>query len=248
MTKEELYKKIIEVYKSTGQGIPGFIKYKIGSQIINELIEEGKIKSIVHQYSYLPNDEYLCLTNQYCVEEDCEKNNTLLPLIFIRNYLGIAEAKGKFTEIISKDSELYSQYLQWIEEHKEDLKFFDSPMVVLVSNTSELSKSTLIFLKGRLLYKKNVTVSEFYNTFHSSSKYKNYNEIINLSNNLCKLYLSEPKYKSNYDELVEKMKHDKKNYNNINQILNFIEKDKNSTEPIQSYIESHININININN
>ena len=89
-SKEQFYNWVVEIYKKTVQGTPMFITMKTGREPLEELIEEGKLKIITHHYSYLPKDEWICLTGVYCAEEEMEKGGVnTRSLEFIRKYLSI---------------------------------------------------------------------------------------------------------------------------------------------------------------
>lgn len=126
MNKEEFYNKFTGFYKKTGQGIP-VIFFKNMNSFIDELVKEGKIKIIDKAYSY-SDQEIICLTNVYCVEEECEKTKNILPLIYLRNYLNITDSTEIYNQKIDSENhkELYEKYLVWKEENKIILeKSFD---------------------------------------------------------------------------------------------------------------------------
>lgn len=138
MTKKQLYDAIVKIYKQSGQGTAGFIRVKIGNKIIDELISEGKIKSV--QYRNI--GEFLCLSDRYCIEEDCNRTNSMIPLHFIRNYIGLTKKDSDLAIHITPDKpEIYKDYINWLEEHKEDLKFFEK-------NSSEEIKETANEIKN----------------------------------------------------------------------------------------------------
>lgn len=119
MNKEEFYQAVVNLYKKTGQGIPSFIKTKIDPSIIDELISEGLLKIVETKYNYLPNDEWICLTNVYCVEEEM---NDMRVLSFMRIYLGIEDlGLGlKRTDVITNDKFMI-EYHSWINKNIEQL-------------------------------------------------------------------------------------------------------------------------------
>jgi hypothetical protein len=169
MTKEEIYNSAIEMYKKTGQGLPGFITLKIGRDEIDELIEEGKLKSIKQHYSYLPDDEWLCLTGVYCVEEEMAKGNHR-PLDFIRIYLGVkgnsgidAKMKEFFDENPEEKLKYDNEYKEWLNTNKEILeKSFQIQKVEIPSTPSKttINKELSEYIKDSNWYIDNYSVKE----------------------------------------------------------------------------------------
>ena len=90
MTRVEFYNAAVSVYEETGQGVPGFSRIHMPDGIIEGLIKEGLLKSVITRYSHLPDDETLCITKGYCVEEDINKSD-LSALHYLRLYKGIEQ-------------------------------------------------------------------------------------------------------------------------------------------------------------
>lgn len=125
MTKKEIYNTAVDMYKKTGQGLPGFIKMKIGRKELDELVDEGKLKVITQRYSYLPDDEWYCLTGVYCAEAEMVSGNPKA-LNFIRIYLNgdIGDKRiEKFFEKNPKEREKYDkEYQVWLEKNRDILE------------------------------------------------------------------------------------------------------------------------------
>jgi len=85
--KEEIYNKILSVVQTTGQGVPHFIIEQFDTDVVNELIEENKIKKVRTHFSHLPDAITYCLTEGYCIED--EGKEQFSSYNFIREYLGI---------------------------------------------------------------------------------------------------------------------------------------------------------------
>jgi len=85
--KEEIYNKILSVVQSTGQGVPYFVIDHFDSDVVNELIEENKIKKVRTHFSHLPDEITYCLTEGYCIED--EGKEQFSSYNFIREYLGL---------------------------------------------------------------------------------------------------------------------------------------------------------------
>lgn len=119
MNKEEFYQAVVELYKKTGQGVPGFIKTKINPKIIDELVSDGKLKIVTTNYSYLPNEEWICLTGVYCPEEDSDMRS----YSFMRLYLKIDDlGLGlKMKDVLSNEN-FMKEYNIWFNNNKDLLE------------------------------------------------------------------------------------------------------------------------------
>lgn len=170
MKKIDLYNGLVNLTKKTGQGLAPIIEMKIGSKAINSLISDGLVKRVSVRYSTMPNEEWICLTRGYCVEEDFrnEKWNGRA-LDFIRYYLskGVQPKKRKggidleymAWEGVEKYKELYNE---WLEENLEKILETQSTEL-LVGDSKEESFFTdkeLIFLQKRDWYKNNLSLKE----------------------------------------------------------------------------------------
>lgn len=124
MNKNELYKIAVDLRRKTGQGLPGFIRSNIDSQVIDELIKDGKFKSITKRMSYLPDDEFLCIVGGYCVEEDYINGDDFKTLHFVRYYVGLGEETICNTEYTINDivEKYKEEYEKWLEKNKDDLE------------------------------------------------------------------------------------------------------------------------------
>ena len=128
MRKEEFYNIVVDIYKKTGQGLAGFVTLKTGREALDELVAEGKLKTYVNHYSYLPDDEWICLTGVYCAEEDMQ-NGEGRALTFIRRYLNIPNDSGiekkiqEYLDANPKEKEkLDNDYNTWLNKNKELLE------------------------------------------------------------------------------------------------------------------------------
>ncbi len=124
MTKQELYKAAVEVYKETGQGLPGHILRPHGlGDTLDELIAEGKLKSIEGDNMFIRNEEWICLTKGYCMEES---EDNIENLNFIRVFLGVKTAVDNIgdeypIEDALADKEFMTAYDHWLIENKASL-------------------------------------------------------------------------------------------------------------------------------
>jgi hypothetical protein len=176
MNKIEFYNKVVEIYKKTGQGVPKFIADKAGDDIFEDLEKDGLVKLVVRNYSHLPDDETICLTKGYCVEDDT-KGKDMSALTFIRIYRGvdpvieIANYKVSLNEIV-RDPEWMLPYSTWLSKNKKLLEEGDAIELLDESayNGEELSDETVEYLKTRGWYEENLTVSECIERMKSGDK------------------------------------------------------------------------------
>lgn len=163
MNKSELYSKIIEIYKETGQGTSGIILSNGEvNELINELVEDGLVKIITIPYNHLPDDKWICLTKGYCVEEDMKSRDTS-SLSFMRLYVGqpmiIELGSVKFaSKDAIKDPEFMSKYSEWLNKNKSKLKEIDSIKDEVIDSKIILSEPEREYLKSRGWFQKNLSI------------------------------------------------------------------------------------------
>lgn len=129
ISKEKFYNSVVNIYLKTGQGVSGNIIFtKIDREPVEELIAEGKLKIVKQHFSHFNDEEWICLTGVYCVEEDMNKGDTR-SLDFIRRYLNIPrdsvmdkKVEEYFNENPKEREKWNSSYNEWLEEHKELLE------------------------------------------------------------------------------------------------------------------------------
>lgn len=164
MNKIELYNNIVKIYKKSGQGTSGFIRHKIGYELVDELIADGLVKIVTHQYNYLPNDEWICLTKGYCVEDDILVEGDQSALTYVRMYLDVDPIVviGK-DKLLVKDAfrnpVLVEGYSKWLTKNKEKLD--EGQAIELLEDSGDsniLSVSDVEYLKTRAWYKENQTI------------------------------------------------------------------------------------------
>lgn len=236
MNKAELYNKIVDIYKKTGQGTAGFIRMKIGSDIIDELIEDGLIKSVVQTYSYLPNDEWLCLTKGYCVEE-----NDHSALSFMRMYMKINPifelGKIVFTlEDAFNNPDYVKGYNEWLEKNKEKLDEIKDIQYLQTDNLPELNSDVTEYLKSRRWYKENELISKCLfdlteTDVNNEKQLSIYEELIKLEN----MPSVRERYTDALKEHIKERDELKKEMKIRSKIKNWL-LSKNQNEKIQSFI------------
>ncbi len=152
---------MVSFYLKTGQGIPDFIRTKIGSDPIDDLVNDGLIKIVRRRFNHLPDDVTLCLTGVYCVEDDIHTN--LKPLDYIRLYMGvdpvieIADFKVTRNDFI-RDPECMKGYHEWLTENREMLANIWK-LKPMEGEDIGINDESIAYLKAREWYEKNDKVS-----------------------------------------------------------------------------------------
>jgi len=120
MDKLEFYNAVINMYNKTGQGVPGRILRPHGvSDVIDELIKDGLLKSIEQHYSFVPDDEWICLTKGYCAEE---QENYMQALTFVRIYRGVEDlGLGMKSDDVLANPEYQALYAKWMDDNHDKL-------------------------------------------------------------------------------------------------------------------------------
>ena len=140
MNKAELYNAAVNVYNQTGQGIPGGLLRMNGlSDALDELISEGLLKSIRQKYSYLPNDEWVCLTKGFCVEETYKDKTS--DLSFIRIYKGLEPQADLTIEKALSNVKFKEEYDKWVLRNKEKFNLYEE---IVLTNKIDNIKNYII--------------------------------------------------------------------------------------------------------
>ena len=213
MTKQELYTKIIEIYKKTGQGTSTYImKDPEIKYLVKELISDGLFKIVSITNSTLPDDEFICLTKGYFSEEDSDTNS----LTYMRIYMGLEKVidLGRLKTLTLKESlkdpKLMANYSAWLtKNHKKLIEFNSIPTTITSKN--ELSKKEKDFLNSFDYFKKprtkKETISELEDIkINMDKQFKAYDSLISLlkmSNGYENKLL---KYNKEFAELKEEYK------------------------------------------
>lgn len=171
--KEEFYNWVVEVYLKTGQGLAGFVTIKTGREPLEELLGEGKVKIFKKHYSYLPDDEWICLTDVYCVEEEEQNGTCPRALDFMRRYLGITEKSGvyqKIEEYLNENPKerikIDNEYNAWLDKNKEILeKSFQKQKIEVPMGEvkPKINKELSEYIKDSNLFTKNFIISKALN-------------------------------------------------------------------------------------
>ncbi len=238
MTKAEVYNAIIDMAKKTGQGVPSFIERKVGSDMIDELVEAGLIKRVKQSL----DDPWLCLTKGYCVESDMENGNRKA-LVFVKYYLGIKDVYGglvlKFgtpelkkgltteIEIFESDINNMKEYQEWYDKNKilleetQNMQHIGEIVTVLDDDFKE-------FIKSRGWYTDNLTVKECISQINDAND--NDSELIRLYESLVSIQerksLLTNSQRTEVEETKKKLDVCKFNYKNRKKVLGLILKEK----------------------
>lgn len=242
MNKIELYNNLVDVYKKTGQGLPKFIEYKIGSEPIEDLINDGLVKIVTQHFSYLPDSEWICLTKGYCVEDDYI-NNDREALTFMRIYVGmeslvdVGDLKITIFDAI-RDLDLMKRYVSWFEKNKDKLAEISTIEKLDDSSLPELSNDIVEYIKTLKWYEDNCIVSVCLKRMDGATReivkqISIYDELISLKR-MANSKVGSTKYKD-IDEDIKKKEELEKEIKNRKRIYNWLS-DKDGNLNIQSLI------------
>lgn len=241
MTKKEFYNKVVEIYQKTGQGTPDFLRAKLGDKIIDELIQEGKLKLVVTKFNHLPDDRTLCLTKGYCVEDHTQGNN-LSALFYMRVYRGIDEisrigAERFMLKDAIKNVEFMEKYVVWLKENEKQLtEKIDDYVGDGSSEGDKLTDKEIKFLWGRNLFKNNRSINR---------SIERINELIDVEGKLIVEYdniIQYSKKSKSYKEKIPKYEKEqrltKSRLRKYNSIKSWLLLAKNKKQGIKDYFES----------
>lgn len=185
MTKTEVLNSIIDITRSTGQGIPGKLFRTRGdvSEILDELLEEGLIVSTIQHYNTLPDDEWIIPANCYNVWLDKEP----CALEYVRLYLGIE--LSNFVDYALKDVKFMSGYANWLTSNDGALKAMTQLKDVFddVENIS-FNDEEIAWINARGWYIDNKSVEDCLSDSLEHIRENGDDEIIETQHKLIKLY------------------------------------------------------------
>lgn len=243
MNKIEFYNKLVDMYRSTGQGIATIFTDRIVDRsVVNELISDGLCK-IVHQgFSYLPDEDWVCLTKVYCVEDDTV-NKDSSALTYLRIYKGIDPPielgnLGKMTlSQCIKNPEIMEPYAEWLKKNKVMLEKGDKIDYLEEDDLKEFSGDTITYIKERSWYKENKTVNmcikEISKTEENIEKqFPILNELIMLMNSSLE---AKSKYKNELIQHTQDIEDNKKELKLLARIKTWLS-EQGKTKRIQSLI------------
>lgn len=182
MTKAEVYKAVIDIQKSSGQGLTGIVTVMGANssylrKYLDELIEEGLVEcfndrsSIGHPESskwYMPTKGYNLWKDG--VENEVNENAYLT---YVRFYLGqidlddepedrenLAKWLKPSAQLLIQDPNFIKGYSKWLERNKEQLDIMTSLDDFYDAPTIEFSNEETEWIKSRGWYEDNLTISE----------------------------------------------------------------------------------------
>jgi hypothetical protein len=128
-TKAELYGKIVQMQKTTAQGVPGTI-FRMSSQALydqlQELVAEGRLKvyTDVSTSGMFPSEEWFYPTEGYSIW-NADRDQQMQDMLCARYHLDMLDEDSKVepsrTEF-EANPELMLMYKTWLELHKEELE------------------------------------------------------------------------------------------------------------------------------
>lgn len=255
MTKAEVYKIVIDIQKSSGQGLTGIVTVMGENasylrKYLDELIEEGLVEcfndgsSIGHPESckwYMPTKGY----NLWKDGIENERSSSAY-LTYVRFYLGqidlddepedrenLAKWLKPSAQLLIQDPNFIEGYSKWLKRNKEQLDimtslddFYDAPAI-------EFSKEETEWVKSRGWYKENNSVSECLS--RSVDAIEDDKERLKLNKQLIALYKKSDDEK--YKEDLKKTESEVKNFDKsilrrkkLNKWLETLEREKSIQE------------------
>lgn len=204
-TKSELYKNLIDIHKSHGQGLSGIVRIKSSeiSNYLDELIEEGLVElyddgiRIGHPDAakwYMPK-------KGYNVFKDGEKNggSSTAYLTYVRLYLGVIALDGEpdgreniakwlnpSVQSLIQNPDIMSGYSEWLKRNKEELDIMTNLDDFYYEPKIEFKNDEIEWIKSRSWFKSNLTVSKCID--ESKNGMNNSLEKISLNKELIRLY------------------------------------------------------------
>lgn len=165
MTKNEMYNTVVVMVKTTGQGVPGFLRQVDPSlgNILDELVAEGKLDLYIQKYSTMSDDEWY--VPKGCYSPFADEKNSMKNLTFVRIYLGLDEPFLNFTteELFIQHPEYKTEYDTWLEVNKEKLEemvnWREINETEVVDETTEFTPKEIDWIKSKEWYIENRVIS-----------------------------------------------------------------------------------------
>lgn len=245
MNKTEFYNSVAKFTKSCGQGLNLKFAYRIpgfSMDMLNELIEMGLLKLVHQDYSYLPDDDWICLTGIYCVEEDSDN------MFFMRYYLNFeddmvsnaAEKLNKTREdLIAERIDRYKEFLNKNLEGLEAIKRINTDIQI----KDELSQEMVTFLKEKTWYKNNLSVKESLEKCISvNSDEEKELKILKELNGLYKksIEIKPDTYKKELEENEKELEETKTNLKLRTKLISILSDCKDKSTPVQELFSKWI--------
>jgi hypothetical protein len=224
ITKAEVYKTVIDIQKSSGQGLTGIVRVMgenshYFNMYLDELIEEGLVECYENSSTmgHPESNRWYMPSKGYNLWEDGMKNegNENAYLTYVRFYLGqidldeepedrenLAKWLKPSAQLLIQNPDFIKGYSKWLKRNKEQLDimtnlddFYDEPTVVL-------TEDDINWVKTKSWYEKNKSISS---CLKSSIKgFDTDKERLSLTKRIIELYKSDTlKYK---DDLKKALK------------------------------------------
>jgi len=235
MNKTEFYNSVVEVYNKTGQGVPGFLRFKMDNRVIDQLIEEGFLKEVTIRFNHLPDDSTICLAKGYCVEEDMLDRDTT-PLAYLRLYKGLEQGlehiTGMTNEKLVQSPDFMLGYTEWLKNNHtkltEVINPVDEEMIF-----HPLSPEEREYLISRDWYKSNEKIEKAIDQMRD--KTGRLREEISLHRQMISLCEGRESHKDSYDKSVVGKAEAEKELKIRERISDFLNTCKNKSTKIQEF-------------
>lgn len=234
MTKAEVYKAVIDIQKSSGQGLTGIVTVMGANssylrKYLDELIEEGLVECFNDRSSigHPESSKWYMPTKGYNLWKDGVENegNENAYLTYVRFYLGqidlddepedrenLAKWLKPSAQLLIQDPNFIKGYSKWLKRNKEQLDIMTSLDDFYDAPTIEFSNEETEWIKSRGWYEDNLTISEcLKNSIEAIDGDK---ERLKLTKELISLYKRSGKdeYKSELEKANEEVEDFDKNF------------------------------------
>jgi len=232
MTKQEVLNAIIDLTKTTGQGLSAVVAMNNSHTqlILDELVAEKYITKHTESYSYLPDDTWYMPKGCYNMWED---GNGGRNITFVRMFLGINDlGLGIELKDVLCNKEFVKDYSDWLAKNIKQLsKIKTLDYIMLEPGSNSFTKEEVDYIRSRGWYGKNLTADACLVESHSALD--NEVNIRRISKELVELYKLDTKYASKLKEQIEYLAEAERNIAFRNKLHVFLSGKK---EPIQTII------------
>lgn len=230
LTKAEVYKTVIDIQKSSGQGLTGIVRVMgenshYFNMYLDELIEEGLVECYENSSTmgHPESNRWYMPSKGYNLWEDGMKNegNENAYLTYVRFYLGqidhdeepddrenLAKWLNPSAQSLIQDPNFIKGYSKWLKRNKEQLDIMTSIDDFYDTPTIEFSTEETEWIKTRSWYEKNKLVSECVSL--SNEAIEEEREALKLNKELITLYKKSGADK--YKEELEKTELEVENF------------------------------------
>jgi hypothetical protein len=167
--KADFYKAVIDITKSTGQGLTDIVLFKVPEydMYCNELIEEGLLVKMEMSMTTLPNDVFIMPSTGYNVWAD---EDAMQSLSYIRVFLGAdgsvtfgGDKNGELINLYATDlikmPDFVSGYSEWLTKNIDELNVMLNLDDMYNGPDMCLEPDEIEWVRTRAWYKNNELVS-----------------------------------------------------------------------------------------